>query len=156
MTDTTAVPNTWKGVPFYAGDTVLLEWTEDDNERGRAVWLVADSYVVDDPDFAELSDDNEEMGGLGLVLNGDENIHPDTLTVLAEGVSPISLDGYEEVFMYDLEEGDAIIVATNDGELVVEHVLTDESVEGADDGQLYDVLGFGFHEDGAVFYRKVA
>lgn len=153
MTDT---PNLWHGVPFNAGDTVLLEWKGDyTGAIGRAVWVVPEHHVVEDPDFAELSDDNEEMGGLGLVLNGDENIHPDTLTVIAADASPISLDGYAEVSIYDLEEGDAIIVVTADGELVAEHTLTDLSIEGYDDGQLYDVLGFGFDEDFATVYRKV-
>lgn len=155
MTDTTT-PNTWKGVPFYAGDTVLLEWTEDDNERGRAVWVVADSYVVDDPDFAELSDDNEEMGGLGLVVNGDENIHPTTLTVISPDASPISLDGYEDVDIADLEEGDHIIAQTKDETLTIEHTLTHESADGASEGQLYDVLGFLLDERITEFYRKVA
>ncbi len=151
--------NLWLGVPFHAGDTVLLEWTEDAQKTGRAVWLVPASYTVEDPDFAELSDENEEMGGLGLTIHGSENVHPTKLTVLEPGaVSPIPFRGYRKVDFEDLEEGDSVIIAVRGHEtLVAEHTLNELSFEGHADGQLYDFLDITFFDDDeTVFFRKAA
>jgi hypothetical protein len=152
-----SVPNLWHGVPFHAGDTVLLEWTEDPEKLGRAVWVVPESCATEDPDFAELSDDNEEMGGLGLIINGDENVHPTTLTVLEPDADPISLIGFRKVKLDELNVGDTVIALVRGGTtLTIEHTLTEDSIEGQEYGQLYYFLDFSLDEDDTVFFRKVA
>ena len=149
------IPNLWEGVPFHAGDTVLLEWTDDEDAIGRAVWVVPNSCVVEDPDYAEMSmaDDGE-----GLLINGSENIYPSKLTVLQPGENPISVDGYQEVSLKDFQVGDSLIIVMNSDEnITVEHVLNSESIRGQQNGQLYSVLGIAFSSyDEATFFRKVA
>lgn len=148
------IPNLWCGVPFHAGDTVLLEWTDYEDALGRAVWVVPNTVVVEDPDYAEMSMDDD---GEGLLINGSENIYPTKLTVLEPGANPISLDGYHEANLEDFQVGDSLIIVLNkDENITVEHVLNSESIRGQQNGQFYDVLGIAFSSyDEAAFFRKV-
>lgn len=151
MTDE-ATPNLWNGVPFHAGDTVLLEWTDYEDTLGRAMWKVPASLVADDPYYAELSDDDGE----GLLINGSENIYPTNLTVLEAEDNPISLDGYQEAAIQDFQVGDSLIaVLTGIETLTLEHVLNSESIRGQKNNQFYNILGVAFSSlDEATFYRK--
>lgn len=148
MTGVESIPNLWKGVPFHAGDRVLLEWLDSDEVIGRAVWKVPAEYTVDDPDFAELGDENSEGEVLGLIINGSEYICPDRLTVLAPDEHPIKTSGYRTCTIEELVVGDPVQVGVLSyaESIHVELVMDRASLEGQDDGVLYNVFGMRFDD----------
>lgn len=141
-------PDMWYGVPFAEGDTVLLEWT-DPEDPARALWLVPD---VGAEAGMELAFD----GGVGLLIEGEENIFPDKLTVLTDDKAPFSLEGSEVVAAGDIEIGDVVLVKK--GDLLVEFLATEDNLLDADNESYPCVYGANFsfsEEDEDVFYRRI-
>lgn len=145
MSNDVGLPTLWNGVPFYGGDTVLLEW----NNGSRAVWVVDTSYT----DYESDEDDEPyDLNEEGFLMNGSENVYPDRLTVLPPGSTPISLDGYAQVELADLRKGDDVILVVGSESLTVQHKLS--YMGGQDEDILWDVLGMQFFAPETVFYRK--
>lgn len=154
MTDGESIPNMWKGVPFHAGDRVLLEWLDGEEVVGRAIWKVPAEYTVDDPDFAELGDENAEGEVLGLIINGFEYICPDRLTVLGPEEYPIKISGYRRCTIEELVVGDPVqvgVVSPTES-IHVELIMDRESLEGQEDGVLYNIFGMRFDDTASERY----
>jgi hypothetical protein len=141
-----------------------MEWKPNkySDYEGKAEWLVPESYSeaprtyeeeVNDPDepFIYLDENGDtiidlsDIDGLGFLIEGEENIFPDHVSVLPPATSTIDLTGLEMVSIEELVIGDVVVIRSS--ELLLEVKLDDEALEDAEDGSLYP-LGFDFYFNG--------